>query len=147
VKEPFKFANTFLRLLPAYKITWIQHLELRLSWRDFSYVDYEYRSKVPKDLTAVFRAYRELRNLDSLTLTLHGRLAYRYIERHIDFRTFEAGYEVDHGPEKVMDCMRKAGQALAYEMAIAEFDISEHVEDVDESTRSVAVRVKVQRKK
>lgn len=155
VKESFKFANTFLRLLPAYKITSIRHLELRLSWWDFRYVNYKYRSKVLNNLITVFTVYRELSNLDSLTLTMHGRLRYGWNQQQfIDFRPFEAIHEAYHAPEEIMSCLRKAGQALVYTMAIAEFDISEHVEDVDKkntatgnaTARSVVARVIVQRK-
>jgi hypothetical protein len=155
VRESFKFANTFLRLLPAYKIASIRHLELRLSWWNFRYVDYRYRSKVLNDLITVFRAYRELNNLDSLTLTIHGRLSFGWNrQQYIDFRPPEPIPGTYYASEEIMSCMRKAGQALAHTVAIAEFDISEYVEDVDErkgatgsyEPRSVVGRVKVQRK-
>jgi hypothetical protein len=154
VKEPFTFANTFLRLLPAYKITSIRHLELRLSWWDFSYAVYEYRSKVLKDLITVFNVYRELGNFDSLTLTMHGRLLLeRNRQLYIDFHPCEAAHEVYRARE-IMSCMRKAGQALACTIAIEKFDISERI-DVDKihdatwnaMTRRIVARVKMKRKK
>jgi hypothetical protein len=136
VKESFKFANTFLRLLPAYKIASIRHLELKLSSRDFRYVNWKCRSKVLNDLITIFRVYRELSDLDSLTLTMHGCLL------------------GECNQQEYMNCMRKAGEALAYTVAVAEFDVLEHVEDVGKKDaaiwypypRNVVARVKVQRR-
>jgi hypothetical protein len=155
VKEPFKFANKFLRMLSAYKITSIRHLELRLSWWDFRRANWKCRSKVLNNLITVFKTYRELSNLNSLTLTMHGRLWYRVNQpQFLDFRPIGAWPQVYYTSEEIMNCMWKAGQALANTMAIAGFDISKHVEEVDEknaavgniTSRRAVARVKVQRK-
>jgi hypothetical protein len=155
IKESFKFANMFLRRLPAYKITWIRHLELRLSWSDFRCVNGNYRSKVLSDLITVFKTYRELSHLDSLTLTIHGRLLYdEFNQQLVVFRPFETSHEFHFTSEKIISCMWEAGRTLANTIAIAGLDISEHVEDVVEKNtavgnfipRSAVTRVKVQRK-
>lgn len=150
VKEPFKFANTFLRKLPAYKITSIRHLELRLSWRAFRYVNRKLRSKVLNDLITVFKTYRELSHLDSLTLTMHRRLLYGWNQQSV-FYPLEAGYQVYYTSEEIMSCMSEAGRAIADTIAIAGLDILEHMEDifgeVENITPGIAMaRVKVQRK-
>jgi hypothetical protein len=126
--EPFKFANTFLRRLPAYKITSIRHLELRLVWWDFGYVNYKVRSKVLNDLATVFKTYRELTHLDSLTLTMRGRLQLvgRW-NRRTAFYPLEADCGMYYTSEEIMNSMREAGRALADMIAIAELDILEHV--------------------
>jgi hypothetical protein len=150
VKESFKFANTFLRLLPAYKIASIRHLELRLSWWDFRYVNWTYRSKVLNDLITVLRMYHELSDLDSLTLTMHGRLLDGCNQQKcIDFRPLEEGHKAPYASREIMSCMRKASEVLAYTVAIAEFDILEHVEDVGKKDAAIwdaVARVKVQRR-
>ena len=160
VKEPFKFANTFLRRLPAYKITSIRHLELRLSLWDFrcvgpkarSVVPNEFRSKVLNDLITVFKSYRELSHVDSLTLKMHGRLLYRWNQQV--FHPVEEGYELYYTFEGIMSCMSKAGRALADTIAIAGLNILENVEDifgVNTPVKNIIpgiaiVRVKLQRK-
>jgi hypothetical protein len=154
VKEPFKFANQFLRLLPAYKITSIRHLELRLLWQDFRYVNYILRAKVLNDLITVFKTYPELSNLNSLSLIMHGRVLYGWNQvRYLDFRPFEA-HGAYYSSTEILNCVWNACRALAHTMATARFDISEHMEDVKEKnagienalTRNVVVKVKVQRK-
>jgi hypothetical protein len=154
VKEPFKFANTFLRRLPACKITSIRHLELRLSWRDFGYVNHKVRSKVLKNLITVFKTYRELKSLDSLTLTMHGRLLYVWNQQPV-FHPFEAGVATYYTSEQIMSRMSEAGRALADTIAFTGFDILKQVEDIFGENTSVEniipriaiARVKVQRKK
>lgn len=157
VKEPFKFANTFLRRLPAHKITSIRHLELRLSLWDFRYVGPKAksivpdkaRSKVLDDLIPVFKTYRELSHLDSLTLTMHGRLLFTW--NRPTFHPVEEGYELYYTFEGIMSCMSKAGRALADTIGL---NISENVEDIFGENTPVkniipgiaVVRVKLQRK-
>jgi len=133
VKESFKFANTFLRLLPVYKIASIRH-----------------RSKVLNDLITVLRMYHELSDLDSLTLTMHGRLLDGCNQQKcIDFRPLKEGHKAPYASREIMNCMRKASEVLAYTVAIAEFDILEHVEEVGKKDAAIwdaVARVKVQRR-
>ena len=153
VKEPFKFANTFLRRLPAYKITSIRHLELRLSWWDFRYVNYKVRSKVLNDLITVFKTYPELSHLDSLTLAMRGRLLYGWNRQPV-FYPFEADCKMYYASGGIMSCMSEAGRALADAIAIAGLNVVEQVEDifgentpVENIIPGIAIaRVKVQRK-
>ena len=146
VKEPFKFANTFLIMLPAYKITSIRHLEMRLSFGDFKYANWKVRSKVLNDLITVFKAYRELSHLDSLTLTIRGRLLGDRKWKQLVLCPFKAN-ETWYTYENIMGCMSEAGRAIADTIAIAGFDILEDVEDIfGEETRAAIAKVKVQRK-
>jgi len=132
VKEPFKFANTFLRRLPTYKITSIRHLELRLSWWDFRYVNYKARSKVLNDLITVFKTYRELSHLDSLALTMPGCVGLLCIgwSRQPIFHPCEGGHKMCYASEKIMSCMSEAARAVADTIATAGLDILEDVGDI-----------------
>jgi hypothetical protein len=152
MKEPLKFANTFLRRLPAYKITSIRHLELKLSLWDFRHVNHKVGSKVLNDLTTIFKTYRELSHLDSLTLTMRGRLLHggRWNRQPVFF-PLEVGCRMCYTFEQIMNCMWEAGRAVADRIAIAELDILEHVEGTNTPAENfipevTIARVKVQRK-
>ena len=163
IRDPFQFATRFLRKLSIEKISSLRHLEL--SFADNTRRDHEPQMKIFKDLVQVFKTYRELRYLDSVTMTssvdgrgrqINGEPS--FIFRPVDNYDPHSGFygypgRVHHPATRTW--MWKAGQVLLKTMGASQFELSQSVEAVYASMsqnqnewkwRCEVPRVRLQRK-
>jgi hypothetical protein len=159
IREPFAFANTFLRKLAHDKVYSLRSLELRMTYKDFNFTRPWYpnsKIKVLYNLLTTFHTYnKELRGLRSVTLTLVVKDSISPIN-HGSNLLFHPPHDLHLDPiyaDVPLDCMWEAGQGLAKIMSFADFELSQSVEDVYEKgresmyliLRGTVARVKLQR--
>lgn len=162
IKEPFQFANMFLRKLALDKIYALRHLELRMAVLDFDYrspAKPRRRIRVLSNLVKLFQTYhKELSGLDSMVLSLkvNGSTFRTNFDSDVLFCGIEAGPLQSrwwlHMP---MDCMLEAGSALLKVMNVAHFRLFETQEQAYEKVtghryltyRGTVACVKLQRRR
>lgn len=135
IREPFQFANTFLRKLALDKIYSLRFLELRMTVFDFNTLrPWRQRPKIKVlyNLQKLFEMYhRDLSGLESVVLTLvvTGTITPQNRKSDIGFRPLETRSLPwwAYGP---VDCMLEAGQALAKIMRGAQFALYSTAEEV-----------------
>jgi hypothetical protein len=154
IKEPFRFANTFLRKLAHDKIYSLRYLELRLGFLDFGYIQSPKpirKIQVLYKLLKLFETYyEELSVLDSIILTLvMDSISPTNSESNLIFRPSDSHSFTWWGNAR-LDCMWQAGQALAKIKSVAQFELSQSVEEVYEKvpdSRNVTLKGTVARVK
>jgi hypothetical protein len=157
IREPFAFANTFLRKLAHDKIYSLRSLELRMTYMDFG--SNRSRKSNPKikvlcNLLKTFHTYnKELSSLDSVTLTLVVKDSVGPTHHASDLFFRPHNDSLPWWADEPVDCMWEAGRALAKMMRVADFELFQSVEDVYEKVldsrylilKGTVARVKLQR--
>ena len=138
IKDPLQFANTFLRKLSKEKISSLRHLEL--SFACHTQTEHDPQMKIFEDFVTVFKTYRELGCLDSVTMTLsmygHFRqiygepsLIFRPVHNYDLYKHFYGFLDKFYVPA-IRNLMCKTGQALLKTLGQTQFGLSESVEEV-----------------
>jgi hypothetical protein len=164
IRNPFQFANTFLRKLAPDKIYSLRHLELRMAISYFTYTHYlrpNLKTKILSDIIKTFKTYRELSFLDSVTLTLDvtgldvtDTISPTNRESSLIFRPVEEDSSYYWWVRESGDCMCEAVRTIAKIMRLAQFELSRDMEEVYERVpdskyvtfRGTVARVKLERK-
>jgi hypothetical protein len=160
IREPFHFANNFLRNLALDKIYSLRSLELRMTLLDVRIRQYGWpspKNRVLYNLHKLFETYhRELGGLESvfLTLVVKGSISPANRESDIIFRPLET-HSLAWWTRLSLDWTREAERALVKIMKVSQSTLSNTVEEVYErapndeyvALRGTVARVKLQRMK